>query len=133
MTGRPGEPLPAGWDAIPGARGCTPESCGFRDRLADLKAAGVAAVLGISSQSTSDQQEAQDRLSLPFELLSDADFAWADELRLPTFMADGRRFHGRLTLMVRDGTVEHVFYPVFPPDRHASDVVAWLHDNHATG
>ena len=131
MTGRPGEPLPDGWDAIPGARGCTPESCGFRDHLADLNAAGVTAVFGISSQSTEQQREARERLRLPFELLSDADFAWADELRLPTFIAADRRFHQRLTLLVRDGSIEHVFYPVFPPDEHAGEVVAWLRSNRA--
>jgi len=133
MTGRPGVPQPDGWDSIPGARGCTPESCGFRDRLAELHGAGVSAVFGVSSQSTGEQHEAQERLNLPFELLSDGDFAWADELRLPTFTVDERRFHKRLTLLVRDGTVEHVFYPVFPPDQHAREVVAWLRDSQRTG
>ncbi len=126
MTGRPGVPQPDGWDSIPGARGCTPESCGFRDHLNDLQTAGVTAVFGISSQSTNDQREARERLELPFELLSDRGFEWADELRLPTFIAGQRRFHKRLTMIVNEGEVEHVFYPVFPPDKHAGEVVAWL-------
>ena len=133
MTGRPGVPRPNGWDSIPGARGCTPESCGFRDHLSELRAAGITAVFGISSQGSDDQREARERLRLPYELLSDADLAWAHDLQLPTFMADGRRFHQRLTLLVREGVIEHVFYPVFPPDTHAREVVAWLSDDEASG
>ena len=131
MTGRPGIPLPEGWDAIPGARGCTPESCGFRDHFAELLDAGARSVLGLSSQPTDHQQEAVERLRLPYELLSDGDFAWADSLRLPTFRTEGRRFHSRLTMIVKDGVIEHVFYPVFPPDAHAGDVLAWLQGNDA--
>ena len=126
MTGRPGVALPDGWDSIPGARGCTPESCAFRDHYAELRAVGASSVVGVSSQPTDYQQEAVERLHLPFELLSDADFAWADALGLPTFTADGHRFHCRLTLIVRDGVIEHAFYPVFPPDTHAEEVLAWL-------
>ena len=126
MTGRPGSPLPEGWDSIPGARGCTPESCGFRDHHGELQAAGAAHLFGLSSQTTEYQHEAVQRLLLPFALLSDADFAWADALRLPTFIADGQRFHSRLTLVVENGVIEHVFYPVFPPDKHAGEVLAWL-------
>jgi peroxiredoxin len=126
MTGRPGIALPDRWDAIPGARGCTPEACGFRDHLGGLREAGVDRVLGISSQSTDEQREARVRLHLPYELLSDADFAWAEALALPTFTTQGRRFHARLTLIVRDGMIEHVFYPVFPPDAHAVEVLAWV-------
>ena len=126
MTRHPGVAQPDGWDAIPGARGCTPESCGFRDHHQDLLAAGAAAVYGLSSQLTEEQQEAADRLHLPFDLLSDPDFAWAHALRMPTFTADGRPFHCRLTLIVDDGRIRHVFYPVFPPDAHASEVVRWL-------
>jgi len=129
MTGRPGVALPEGWDAIPGARGCTPESCGFRDHFAELLDTGAGSVVGLSSQPTDYQQEVVDRLRLPYELLSDGDFAWADGLRLPTFRAAGQRFHCRLTLIVKDGVIEHVFYPVFPPDSHAADVLAWLRDN----
>lgn len=131
MTGRPGVALPEGWDAIPGARGCTPEACGFRDHLGELRDAGIHNVLGISSQSTAEQRESRTRLQLPFELLSDANFAWADALAFPTFHVDARRFHRRLTLIAYDGMIEYVFYPVFPPDTHAAEVVAWLQSNSA--
>ncbi|HEU5160321.1 MAG TPA: peroxiredoxin [Streptosporangiaceae bacterium] len=124
-TGRPGEPLPDGWDEIPGARGCTPESCGFRDHSADLGAAG-AAVAGVSTQDTGYQREAAERLGLPFPLLSDADLRLTAALGLPTFEAAGMTLLRRLTLVIADGAVEHVFYPVFPPDRHAAEVLAWL-------
>lgn len=124
-TGRPGEPLPDGWDAIPGARGCTPESCGFRDHSAELGAAG-AAVAGVSTQDTGYQAEVARRLSLPFPLLSDADLRLTAALRLPTFEVTGMTLIKRLTLVVADGAVEHVFYPIFPPDGHAAEVLAWL-------
>jgi peroxiredoxin len=124
-TGRPDRPVPDGWDAVPGARGCTPESCGFRDHFADLASVG-AGVFGISTQDTAYQREAVERLALPFELLSDADFELTDTLRLPTFEFDRVRLLKRLTMVVRDGVLEHVFYPVFPPDRHAEEVLAWL-------
>lgn len=126
-TGRPGEPsLTPDWDLIPGARGCTPETCGFRDHHAELLATGAAAVFGLSTQSTDDQRELVERLQLPFAILSDADLRLADALRLPTFTAAGHRLLRRLTLVIRDGTVEHVFYPVFPPDTHATEVLRWL-------
>jgi peroxiredoxin len=124
-TGRPDQPLLDGWDEIPGARGCTPESCGFRDHAADLAALG-ATVAGISTQDTAYQAEAAERLRLPFPLLSDADLALTSALRLPTFEIAGLTLTKRLTLVVRDGVVEHVFYPVFPPDGHAAEVLAWL-------
>jgi peroxiredoxin len=125
-TGRPGEPeLTPDWDQIPGARGCTPESCGFRDHAAELWGAG-AAVAGVSTQTTDDQREAAERLELPFPLLSDADLTLATALRLPTFEVGGLKLLKRLTLIVRAGRIEHVFYPVFPPDSHADDVLAWL-------
>jgi peroxiredoxin len=125
-TGRPGEePLVADWDLIPGARGCTPQACDFRDHHAELVAAG-ARVYGLSTQDTAYQREAVGRLHLPFPLLPDADLALADALRLPTFTAAGRRLLRRLTLLVRDGTVEQVWYPVFPPDRHAAEVLSHL-------
>lgn len=124
-TGRPDRPVPSGWDEIPGARGCTPESCGFRDHFAELMALG-AGVFGVSTQSTDYQREAVERLNLPFELLSDAAFALTDAMRLPTFEFEGERLLKRLTLVVREARVEHVFYPVFPPDRHAEEVLAWL-------
>lgn len=125
-TGRPGfPPLTADWDQIPGARGCTPESCGFRDHAAELTAAG-AAVAGVSTQSTEYQREAVERLGLPFPLLSDADLRLADALRLPTFEAAGEVLLKRLTLVVRGGVVEKVFYPVFPPAGHAEEVYEWI-------
>ncbi len=125
-TGRPGEdPLVADWDLIPGARGCTPESCAFRDHHADLRAAG-ADVYGLSTQDTDYQREAVQRLQLPFALLSDSDRQLAQALKLPTFNAAGQTLVKRITLVLRGGLIEHVFYPVFPPDLHASDVLAWL-------
>jgi peroxiredoxin len=125
-TGQPGvEPLRPDWDAIPGARGCTPEACGFRDHTADLTRLG-AAVAGVSTQSTDYQAEAARRLRLTFPLLSDAEFALTRSLRLPTFEVAGQTLLRRLTMVIRDGRIEHVFYPVFPPDRHAEQVIAWL-------
>jgi peroxiredoxin len=127
-TGRPGEPLPDGWDAIPGARGCTPQSCAFRDHYRELAALG-AEVYGLSTQTTEYQREMAERLHLPFEVLSDADFALVEALRLPTFEAGGMRLVKRLTLIVRDGRIEHVLYPVFPPDRSADQTLGWLRQN----
>ena len=129
LSGKPGIDLPDGWDAIPGARGCTPEACGFRDHHAELRAAGAAAVFGLSSQSTEYQAELAQRLQLPFEILSDPDLELAEALRLPTFTADARRLYARLTLVVTDGRIEHAFYPIFPPDQHAAQVLAWLREN----
>lgn len=126
MTGKPGVSLPEGWDQIPGARGCTPEACGFRDHHSDLLAAGAARVYGMSSQSPGYQREAVERLNLPFPMLSDPGLAAAAALRLPTFTAGGATLYKRLTLIVTDGVIEHVFYPVFPPDGHASEVLDWL-------
>ena len=125
MTGRPGSDLPSGWDEIPGARGCTPQSCSFRDHHADLQALG-ARVFGLSTQDTEYQREATQRLHLPFALLSDEELAFADTLRLPTFEVEDMVLLKRLTLIIRDGRIEKVFYPVFPPDRSAQDVVGWL-------
>jgi peroxiredoxin len=125
MTGTPGVDPPDGWDAIPGARGCTPENCAFRDHHADLAAAG-AGVLGLSTQVTDVQREAVERLHLPFALLSDAELQLSEALGLPTMVVEGTTMIRRLTLVVRDGRVEHVFYPVFPPDGHAVEVLAWL-------
>jgi peroxiredoxin len=125
MTGRPGVTLPQGWDDIPGARGCTLETCGFRDHHADL-ARLQTEVLGVSTQTTEYQQEMVDRLKVPFEVLSDADFRLVEALRLPTFTAGGMRLIKRLTIVASAGRIEHVFYPVFPPDKHAEEVIAWL-------
>lgn len=126
-TGRPDKDvIPDGWDEIPGARGCTPESCGFRDHYQELLDRGVAEVFGLSVQSSEYQREARDRLGLPFELLSDSSLDFTDRLRLPTFEIAGERLLKRLTLVLSDGRIEHVFYPVFPPDEHAEEVVRWL-------
>jgi peroxiredoxin len=125
-TGRPGEALPAGWDAIPGARGCTPQSCGFRDHFAELASLGVKHLYGLSTQDSDYQREATQRLHLPFSLLSDARLALQQALGLPTFEVDGMTLLKRLTLVVDDGVIAKVFYPVFPPDRSATDVIAWL-------
>jgi peroxiredoxin len=125
MTGRPDRDLPQGWDEIPGARGCTPQSCSFRDHHAELRELG-ARVFGLSTQSTGYQREAVVRLHLPFELLSDEDLAFAGALSLPTFEADGMILIKRLTLVLEDGRIEKVFYPVFPPGKNADEVLAWL-------
>lgn len=124
-TGQPGVALPDGWDAIPGARGCTPQACAFRDHHAELKTLG-ADVYGLSTQDTDYQREVVERLHLPFAILSDAGLDLVSALRLPTFIVDGMTLIKRLTLIVKDGHIEHVFYPVFPPDRSADDVIAWL-------
>jgi peroxiredoxin len=124
-TGRPDQDLPPGWNEIPGARGCTPQSCAFRDHYADLHALG-ADVYGLSTQDTAYQQEAVDRLHLPFPLLSDEHLEFARALNLPTFKASGMTLIRRITLISIDGRVEKVFYPVFPPHRNAEDVIAWL-------
>lgn len=130
MTGRPDEDvIPEGWEDVPGARGCTPESRGFREHYDDLRAAGVRRVFGLSTQSSDYQREARDRLDLPFELLSDADRELASRLGLPTFRIGGDEYLQRLTLVVADGRIEHVFYPVFPPDEHASEVLGWVEAN----
>ena len=126
LTGRPGHDLPTGWDDIPGARGCTPEACSFRDHHTELPAAGAARVFGLSRQNTDYQAEVADRLHLPFALLSDVDAALGAALRLPAFEVDALTLYRRITLVVRDGAIEKVFYPVFPPDRHAEQVLEWL-------
>ena len=128
MTGRPGVALPEGWDAIPGARGCTPQACAFRDEHEAFRRAG-ASVFALSTQTPDYQREMAERLHLPYPVLSDVAFALTDALSLPTFVADGARLIRRLTMIVRDGRIEHVFYPVFPPDRSAEPVLAWLAAN----
>ena len=117
------EPSPDGWDLIPGARGCTPEACAFRDLHQDFNSSGVS-VFGLSTQSTDYQREAVDRLHLPYEVLSDEELRFQRALRLPTFEIEGMTLIKRLTLLLADGIVERVFYPVFPPDTHANDVLA---------
>ena len=128
MTGRPDAPPMVGWNEIPGARGCTPQSCSFRDLHSDLLGLG-AKIYGVSSQSSEDQKEAIQRLHLPFELLSDRNFELASALMLPTFEYDSLRLIKRLTLIIEDGSIRKVFYPVFPPNENAANVVAWLQKN----
>jgi len=125
MTGVPGTPLPEGWDMIPGARGCTPQSCGFRDHHQELAALG-AEVFGLSTQTSEYQREMSERLHLPFDVLSDAEFKLTVALHLPTFDVEGMRLLKRLTLIIKRGRIEHVFYPVFPPNESAGEVIAWL-------
>jgi peroxiredoxin len=125
LTGRPDRELPGGWDEIPGARGCTPQSCAFRDHHAELRDLR-ARVFGLSTQSTEYQQEAAERLHLPFALLSDENLELVGALDLPTFQAEGMTLVRRLTLIVEDGEIVKVFYPVFPPGRNAEEVIRWL-------
>ncbi len=125
-TGVPGVDLPPGWDDIPGARGCTPQSCSFRDHFAELKDLGVGYVFGLSTQDTDYQREAAERLHLPFPVLSDAELKFTRALNLPTFMAAGMTLLKRMAWVIDDGVITKVFYPVFPPDQSAAEVVAWL-------
>src|SRR5580698_10394065 len=125
-TGVPGVDAPPGWDDIPGARGCTPQSCSFRDHFAELKALGVAYVFGLSTQNTDYQSEAAQRLHLPFPILSDAALKFAGALNLPTFSAAGMTLLKRMALVIDDGTIAKAFYPVFPPNKNAEEVIAWL-------
>jgi peroxiredoxin len=124
-TGIPGEPLPAGWDDIPGARGCTPQSCAYRDNLPEFERLG-ATVVGISTQSADEQREFAQREHVPFPLLSDSGLELVERLGLPTFEAGGMTLYRRLTLVADAGTVVKAFYPVFPPDRDAAEVLGWL-------
>jgi len=125
MTGVPGAPLPEGWDLIPGARGCTPQACAFRDHYQDL-ATSEAELFGLSTQTTGYQREMAERLHLPFEMLSDAKFTFANALKLPTFEVGGMRLIKRLTLIIRGAQIETVFYPIFPSNENAARVLAWL-------
>jgi peroxiredoxin len=125
-TGRPGVAPPEGWDAIPGARGCTPQSCSFRDHFAELKSLDVAQLFGLSTQDTAYQSEAADRLHLPFPLLSDADLRFARALSLPTFEVAKMMLLKRMVLVIDDGIIAQAFYPIFPPEESAAVVVGWL-------
>jgi peroxiredoxin len=124
-TGIPGQPSPGGWDDIPGARGCTPQSCAYRDSLAEFSALG-ATVIGISTQSPEEQREFAGREHIPFDLLSDSNLLLAEQLRLSTFAVSGMTLYKRLTFVAIAGRITRVFYPVFPPDRNAETVLAWL-------
>ncbi len=125
-TGVPGVDAPPGWDDIPGARGCTPQSCSFRDHFGELKRLGVAQLYGLSTQDTAYQKEAATRLHLPFAILSDENLALTKAMRLPTFTAAGMTLIKRMALVIDDGKIAKVFYPVFPPDKNAEEVIAWL-------
>ena len=129
MTGQPGVALPDSWDSIPGARGCTPQSCAFRDHHTELVTAGAQAVYGLSTQDTAHQREAADRLRQAFPLLSDAALALATAARLPVMKVDERTLLKRFALVLDDGIISAIFYPVFPPGRNAGDVLAWLKAN----
>jgi peroxiredoxin len=125
-TGKPGVENPDGWDMIPGARGCTPQSCSFRDHFSELKALGIGQLFGLSTQGSEYQREAAERLQLPFAILSDEQLKLTRAMDLPTFEKSGMTLLKRFTLVIKDGIVVHVFYPVFPPDRSASDVIEWF-------
>jgi len=125
QTGVPGQPVPDGWDRIPGARGCTPQSCAFRDSARGLAGLG-ATVFGLSAQNVGEQREFAEREHLPYPLLNDIKFRLAEEFGLPTFEANGVRYYRRLTFIARRGRMTRVFYPVFPPQDNAADVIAWL-------
>ena len=124
-TGKPGTPIPPGWDQVPGARGCTPQSCAFRDLHKEFTTLG-AQVFGVSSQDTEYQRELVARIHLPYEVLSDREFRLTEALRLPTFDFEGVRLIKRLAIVARASRIAKVFYPVFPSDRNAGDVLAWL-------
>jgi len=126
-TGEPGKiALVDDWDMIPGARGCTPQTCAFRDLYAELKAAGAAQVFGLSTQSNAYQAEMASRLHLPFPVLSDEKLQLTKALNLPTMEVAGLTLIKRMAMIIDDGKITHVFYPVFPPDRNAGDVLDWL-------
>ena len=127
-TGQPGIDNPPGWDLIPGARGCTPQTCSFRDHFAELKVLGIQHLFGLSTQDPAYQREAAERLHLPFPILSDEHLKLTRAMNLPTFETNGMTLLKRFTLVIDDGVVKHVFYPVFPPDRSATDVLEWLAD-----
>jgi peroxiredoxin len=128
MTSVPGQAPPTNWDTIPGAKGCTVQSCSFRDNHGDITKLGVT-VYGLSTQTTRYQEEMATRLNLPYKILSDAHFDLIDAIRLPTFQVDGMQLVKRLTLIVDEGQIRHVFYPVFPPDKNPGQVLDWLRQN----
>lgn len=131
QTGVPGRPIPAGWDRIPGARGCTPQNCAFRDSARELTDLG-ATVFGLSAQPLDEQREFAAREHLPYPLLNDSRFRLAEELSLPNFVANGVRYYRRLTFIARRRRIVKVFYPVFPPQDNAGDVIAWLRADGST-
>jgi peroxiredoxin len=128
-TGEPDQPIPEGWDAIPGARGCTPQSRGFRDHFQELSSAGASHLFGLSTQDSDYQSEAVQRLELPYPLLSDSELNLVRALRLPTFQFNSKTLIKRLTLIIDDARITKVFYPVFPPDKSAEQTLEWLRQN----
>jgi peroxiredoxin len=128
MTGQPNIALPQGWDSIPGARGCTPQSCSFRDHADELAKLNTK-TFGLSTQTTEYQLEARNRLHLPFELLSDASLALKKSLGLPTFYVGNFELYKRLTMVIENNRIIKTFYPVFPPDKNVDDVIEWLKTN----
>lgn len=128
-TGTPGVEVPDSWNSIPGARGCTQESCGFRDLYSELKKAGVAEIFGMSNQDSDYQFEVVQRLHLPFQMLSDLNGELGGALKLPSFDFENTKLYARLTMVIHDSVIEKVFYPVFPPDSHSQDVLNWLKEN----
>ncbi|MFE5479724.1 peroxiredoxin [Nocardia sp. NPDC056541] len=129
LTGRDDIVLPEGWRTIPGAAGCTAQACSFRDRHQELLAHGITRVFGLSSQTTDYQREAVQRLHLPFSMLADPDLLLAESLNLPTFEVEQKRLYRRLTLVITNGRIDHIFYPVFPPAEHADQVLSWAAEN----
>ena len=128
MTGHPNKSLPMGWDHIPGARGCTPQTCSFRDHYDDLMKLN-AIPIGLSTQSVEDLKEMTNRLKIPYDIISDANLHFANLIKLPTFKVDEKVFIKRLTLIIQSSIIIKVFYPVFPPDLHVKDVINWLENN----
>jgi len=128
LTGRPDQELPQNWDQIPGARGCTPQALSFKEKYADFKKRNIQ-LFGLSIQTTEYQKEAAKRLDLPFPILSDSDFELTKALQLPTFEVEGKRLLKRLTMIIKDGIIVKVFYPVFPPDSNADEVFDWITNN----
>jgi peroxiredoxin len=131
-TGRPDRPVPDGWDAVPGARGCTPQSCAFRDHRDELARLG-ASLAGLSAQTLDEQVEVAERLALPYPVIADPELRLAASLRLPTFEFEGTTLYKRVTLVLEQGRIAKAFYPVFPPDRNPGDVVAWLRERGSSG
>jgi peroxiredoxin len=128
MTGRLDKPLPKNWDAIPGARGCTPQVCSFRDNFTFFTKKNIS-VFGLSTQDSSYHLEVFTRLDLPYQLLSDSEYKFTDSLKLPTFECDTLRLNKRVTLICNAGIIKHVFYPVFPPDKNVDEVISWLNSH----
>ena len=132
-TGRPDQPVPESWDAIPGARGCTPQACSFKDHYSALTKTGVSYIFGLSTQDTDYQREVVERLKLPFHLLSDRELQFARALKLPMFQFDSMILIKRLTLVIDNGRITKVFYPVFPPNKSAEETLDWLTENPTVG